>query len=237
MSHNRTLQIEALRSFEPPSKDFLKDKECLICLETMDLEMNQLVKLPCGCANSAYHIPCIVQLLQSGENKNFCPHCKTKYTILLEQRVTIQQVVPLQIIRQDLNLDSRIKNDVQKLLFHLLINSIMNIINIYVSRDYDGYNKYIELQVLMLFYFLKVFCNFCSLGYSKNNIDKIEIILVVSYVYQTTIFVFLIYTLAIIKNDNLTSVLLANNFLLAFMDFTFRMFVEYRMNARVIADV
>jgi hypothetical protein len=203
----------------------------------MDLEMNQLVKLPCGCANSAYHIPCIVQLLQSGENKNFCPHCKTKYTILLEQRVTIQQVVPLQIIRQDLNLDSRIKNDVQKLLFHLLINSIMNIINIYVSRDYDGYNKYIELQVLMLFYFLKVFCNFCSLGYSKNNIDKIEIILVVSYVYQTTIFVFLIYTLAIIKNDNLTSVLLANNFLLAFMDFTFRMFVEYRMNARVIADV
>jgi hypothetical protein len=113
----------------------------------------------------------------------------------------------------------------------------MNIINIYVSRDYDGYNKYIELQVLMLFYFLKVFCNFCSLGYSKNNIDKIEIILVVSYVYQTTIFVFLIYTLAIIKNDNLTSVLLANNFLLAFMDFTFRMFVEYRMNARVIADV
>jgi len=237
MSHNRTLQIEALQSFKKPEPEFLKDKECLICLESMDLEMNQLVKLPCGCANSAYHIPCIVQLLQSGENKNFCPHCKTKYTILLEQRVTIQQVVPLGIVRQELNLDSRIKNDVQKLLFHLLINSIMNIINIYVSRDYDGYNKYIELQVLMLFYFLKVFCNFCSLGYSKNNIDKIEIILVVSYVYQTTIFVFLIYTLAIIKNDNLTSVLLANNFLLAFMDFTFRMFVEYRMNARVIADV
>ena len=230
---------EALRSFEKPDLDFVKDKECLICLESMDLEMNVLVKLPCGCANSAYHIPCIVQLLESGDNKNFCPHCKTKYTILLEQQVTIQQVVPddqLGILRQELNNDSRIKNKVQILLFHLLINSIMNIINIYVSRDYDGYNKYAELQALMLFYFLKVFCNFFSLGYSKNNIDKIETILLVSYVYQTTVFGHLIYTLAIIKNSKLTTVLLTNNLIMVIMDVSFRAFIECGMNNRVIAD-
>jgi len=206
----------------------------------MDLEMNQLVKLPCGCANSAYHIPCIIQLLESGENKNFCPHCKTKYTIRLEQRVTIQQVVPvdqLGIIRQELINDSRIKNNVQILLFHLLINSIMNIISIFVSRDYRGYNNYSELQVLMLFYFLKVFCNFCSLGYSKNNIEKKETILIFSYVYQITIFGLTIYTLAIIKNDNLTAVLLANNMLLVIIDVVFRVFVEYKMNNRVIQGV
>jgi len=202
--------------------------------------MNQLVKLPCGCANSAYHIPCIIQLLESGDNKNFCPHCKTKYTIRLEQRVTIQQVVPvdqLGIIRQELINDFRIKNNAQILLFHLLINSIMNIISIFVSRDYRGYNNYDELQVLMLFYFLKVFCNFCSLGYSKNNIEKKETILIFSYVYQITIFGLTIYTLAIIKNDNLTAVLLANNTLLVIIDVAFRVFVEYKMNNRVIQGV
>jgi hypothetical protein len=234
---NNLRTIEALQSFEKPDTDFLKDKECLICLEPMDLEINQLVKLPCGCANSAYHIPCIIQLLESGDNKNFCPHCKTKYTILLEQRVTIRQVVPLQIIRQELNNDFRIKNKVQILLFHLLMNSIMNIISIYVSRSNIGYNKYVELQALQLFYFLKVFCNFFSLGYSKNNIDKIETILVVSYVYQTTVFGLLIYTLAIIKNDKLTAVLLANNMLLVIIDVAFRVFVEYKMNNRVTQDV
>jgi Zn ribbon nucleic-acid-binding protein len=237
MSQNRTLQIEALQSFEKPDTYFLKDKECLICLETLDLEMNVLVKLPCGCANSAYHIPCIIQLLESGDNKNFCPHCKTKYTIRLEQRVTIQQVVPLGIAQQEINRDSRIKNNVQILIFHLLINSIMNIISIYVSRDYREYNKYEELHALLLFYFLKVFCNFFSLGYSKNNIDKIENILVVSYVYQTTVSGLLIYTLAIIKNSKLTTVLLTNNLILVIMDVAFRAFIECGMNNRVIADL
>jgi hypothetical protein len=75
------------------------------------------------------------------------------------------------------------------------------------------------------------------LGYSKNNIDKIETILVVSYVYQTTVFGLLIYTLAIIKNENLTTVLLANNMLLVIIDVAFRAFVEYKMNNRVIQDV
>ncbi len=112
----------------------------------------------------------------------------------------------------------------------------MNIISIYVSRDYSKYNNYGELQVLMLFYFLKVFCNFCSLGYSKNNIDKIDNILVVSYVYQTTVFGLLIYTLAIIKNSKLTTVLLTNNLIMVIMDVAFRAFIECGMNNRVIAD-
>ena len=72
--------------------------------------------------------------------------------------------------------------------------------------------------------------------FEKHNIDKIEIILVVSYVYQTTIFVFLIYTLAIIKNSKLTTVLLTNNLILVIMDVAFRAFIECGMN-RVTQDV
>ena len=51
-----------------PDKDFIQDKECLICLES--LEINKIVKLPCECSNSVYHISCIIKLLQSGVNKN-----------------------------------------------------------------------------------------------------------------------------------------------------------------------
>ena len=48
-----------ISQFEKPDKDFIKDKECLICLESVDLELNKIVKLPCVCSNSVYHIICI----------------------------------------------------------------------------------------------------------------------------------------------------------------------------------
>jgi len=54
-------------------------KECLICLESIDIEEQKLIKLPCNCSNSVYHISCITLFLNSGNNKNFCPHCKNIY--------------------------------------------------------------------------------------------------------------------------------------------------------------
>ena len=235
MSHNRTLQIEALQSFKKPEPEFLKDKECLICLETMDLEMNQLVKLPCGCANSAYHIPCIVQLLQSGENKNFCPHCKTKYTIFLQQGFLVQHP-------PNNNLLLQIEQAYQTQQFsyimrvHLLSNAITNVINICVIRSYPRYNTDSLFPVLLLFYFLKVFLNICVFLYLKSDIYKIEIGLGCSYVYQAITFGWLSFALSRVKNESLSIILLVNNLLFGLADVAFRVFVECRMNNRVIAD-
>ena len=214
------MEEEALQRFIKPDKEFLQDKECLICLEPMDLEMNQIVKLPCGCANSAYHIPCIVKLLASGKNKNFCPHCKAEY-IFLPQVVPVVSlpVVPLTHI----------------MMVHLLSNTCMNIINIAVSRSYPEYNRYAEFQVLMLFYFLKLFLNFCMLVYAKTDIEKIETTLVYSYVYQTVLFGFLIYILAKVKNDSFLTALWVNNLLFGMIDFAFRFVLECKMRNRVVS--
>jgi hypothetical protein len=217
---------DALQRFKKPEKEFLKDKECLICLEPIDLEMNQIVKLPCGCANSAYHIPCILQLLGSGENKNFCPHCKTEYNLFLKQFISVQPLV-VQPVVDLLNQFTHI------MLVHLISNTLMNIINIAVSRSYPEYNREAEFQVLMLFYFLKLFINFSMLVYAKNDIERIETVLVYSYVYQTVLIGLLIYILAKIKNDSFTTALLVNNLLFGITDLAYRFVVEYKMRNRV----
>jgi hypothetical protein len=190
--------------------------------------MNQIVKLPCGCANSAYHIPCIVKLLASGKNKNFCPHCKAEYIFLPSQVVpvvpfSVVPVVPFSVVPFLTHI----------MLAHLLFNTLMNIINIAVSRSYPKYNRYAEFQVLMLFYFLKLFLNFCMLAYAKTNIEKIETTLVYSYVYQTVLFGFLIYILAKIKND--VTALWVNNLLFGITDFAFRFVLEYKLRNRVVS--
>ena len=69
--------------------------------------------------------------------------------------------------------------------------------------------------------------------YAKNNIDKIEDCLVYSYIFQTVLFFFLIYTLTKIKNDDNSTVLILNNVLLSIVDLTFRIILEYKMRNRV----
>ena len=214
------MEEEALQRFIKPDKEFLKDKECLICLEPMDLEMNQIVKLPCGCASSAYHIPCIVKLLASGKNKNFCPHCKAEYIFLPQ----VVPVVPLQVVPLPVVPLTHI------MMAHLLSNTLMNIINIAVSRSCPKYNLHAEFQVLMLFYFLKLFLNFCMLAYAKTDIQTA---LVYSYVYQTVLFGFLIYILAKIKND--VTALWVNNLLFGITDLAVRFVLEYKMRNRVVS--
>ena len=221
--------ITFLQQFEKPEPSFIQDKECLICLEPNDIESLKIVMLPCKCSNSVYHIDCIVKFLQSGQKKNFCPHCKGKYEIQLEEQ--IQHLIPINTNPQ--NQDIIRTKFTHILVVHILSNSIMNIINIVVARKRNDYNNPEELQLLMLFYFLKIFFNYCIFMYSKNNIDKIEDCLVYSYVFQTVLFFFLIYTLTKIKNDDNSTVLILNNVLSSFLDLTFRIIVEYKIQNRV----
>ena len=243
------MEEEALQRFIKPDKEFLKDKECLICLEPMEQEMNQIVKLPCGCANSAYHIPCIVKLLASGNNKNFCPHCKAEYTFLPQVVVPFPvvpfpvvpfplPVVPLPVVPLPVVPLPVVPLPMTHVMMaHLLSNTLMNIINIAVSRSYPNYNLHAEFQVLILFYFLKLFLNFCILAYAKTNIEKIETALVYSYVYQTVLFGFLIYILAKIKNNSFLTALWVNNLLFGIIDFAFRFVLECKMRNRVLQSV
>ena len=141
------------QNFKKPNNEFIKDKECLICLEEFDIETNQFIMLPCKCSNSVYHIDCIVKFLQSGQKKNFCPHCKGKYEIQLEEQ--IQHLIPINTNPQ--NQDIIRSKFTHILVVHILSNSIMNVINIVVARKRNDYNNPEELQLLMLFYFVKIF--------------------------------------------------------------------------------
>jgi hypothetical protein len=232
--------ITILQNFVKPDKNFLIDKECLICLETIDIEALKIVKLPCGCSNSVYHIDCILKLLDSGKNKNFCPHCKTNYEIPLqqiEQPVERHQVLPYNVVNTEIvtpNQILQIKILTRILIFHILINSLMNINNIIISKICDGYNSQLdELHVSMLFYFCKLFFNYIMLCYAKNNIDKIEDCLVCSYVFQSVLFGLLIYILTKIKNDKNSTLLLLNNLLLCSVDLAYRIIMEYKMRNSV----
>lgn len=225
---------EALQKFEKLDADFLKDKECLICLEPVDLEMNQIVMLPCKCANSAYHIPCITKLLQSGENKNFCPHCKGKYKIEFQQMVAMQNNHLIRIEHANRIYELRISNYVKILLFHLVSNSMMNIIGISFSMSYPKYNNHPELNILIFFYFFKLFLNYFMLLFSKSNLDKIETLLAGSYVYKTIVFGFLVYSSCKLTKNNLYIILILNSVLFGVLDLAFRYVLEYKMKNRVV---
>ena len=229
--NNDEHKISILQQFEKPDKDFIKDKECLICLEPFDLEANQHVMLPCKCANSVYHIGCIVLLLNSGQNKNFCPHCKANYEIPLQ----IQVIIPRQQRARELE-NLQVTNFTHILVVHILSNSIMNIANIVVARNAFKTNINETLKVLLLFYFAKLFFNYCILMYTKSHIDRIEDCLVYSYTYQTVTFGLLIYTLTKMKNDSNFIILIANNVLLSFGDLAFRIIIEHRMTNTIVAE-
>jgi hypothetical protein len=215
--NNDEHKISILQKFKRPEQSFIKDKECLICLDPFDLESNQIVKLPCACSNSVYHIGCILLMLNSGQNKNFCPHCKGNYEMPIQQQfVEATQLQNLQIIKIT-----------YILIIHILSNSIMNVINIVVARNVFDTNVNEELNVLIFLYFCKLFFNCVIVIYSKNNIDKIADSLFCSYVYQTISFGILIYALTRMKNDSDFSILIVNNVLLCFGDLAIRIHIEY----------
>ena len=257
--------ISNLDNFTKPDKEFIQDKECLICLESIDIETNKIVKLPCQCKYSVYHIICIIKLLHSGENKNFCPHCKTIYIIPIKHPskrlrdilhlcpikpinpipLNLNQVLPIQpnslryyeyiVMNRDIEqineiYTSQLISFSQIMLFHVVVNTLMNIINISVSSNHLEYYQKPIFQVLALFYFCKIVFNIFFVIYSKNNIDKIETCLIYSYTYQIVILGLLIYLLVKIKYDYNCTMLIINNILFSFIDLIFRLIVEYKLN-------
>jgi hypothetical protein len=227
MDNNEIIKTH-LQSFKTPDRDFLKDKDCLICLESVDLEMDNLVALPCKCANSTYHITCIIQFLKSGENKNFCPHCKSVYEITGALQVPIQHLIPV------INDGFIIRKLTCALLFHFLTNSMMNIINICVSTGfYDNKKQPPELQAIVLFCFFKLLLNYIFVFYSKHDIAKMERALLCSYSFQSVLFGGIIYSLIKIKNDKLTVLLIINNVLFGIGDLIFRILGGYYIPDRI----
>lgn len=226
--------ISSLQLYKKPDKDFLKDKDCLICFETIDLEEAKIVKLPCGCANSVYHIHCIVRLLGSGENKNFCPHCRGKYEITLRQEVPViaTTINEANIIVPHANPRTQLLSYV--MLVHILSNSVMNIINIGMSSDYpnnDGVN--IVSKMLLVSFLCKILINAGIIINLKSNIDRLEHHLCLSYTVQSFIFVMLVCLICMIENDFTSVMMLVNNIFFGLTDIGFRVALEYKNVNRV----
>ncbi len=221
------------QNLENPDINFIKGKECLICLESIDLELNKIVKLQCGCANSVYHIICIETFLKSGENNNFCPHCKTKYVIPQTEPIIEQNPVPLEnyiVINTQPEVYKLIKIR-EIMLFHIISNSIMNIINLLIIKNYSNQDE--RIQGLSFFYFFKIFFNCCIFLFLKSNIKILEKFLVSCYIYQIVLFGSLIYLLATTKNNYGIIFLITNNLLFTFIDVLFTIIKQYNIRNRV----
>lgn len=218
--------ISGLQNFKKPDKNFIKDKECLICLESIDIEVCKIVKLHCNCNNSVYHINCIIEFLKSGPNKNFCPHCKKYYEIL-----------PTQVLQYD---EEQVNNNIREIhlsyiyIFHIITNSFLNIINIAISKEkYHEKNIDNISKILLVLYFLKLFINCFIILQVKNDKTKIEKYLYYSYLFQTLIFILIIYFFYITLYDIYSLGLLFNNILFYFGDFIIRLNIQCKMQNRV----
>ena len=146
------------------------------------------------------------------------------------QMPNLQQVIIPNQQQQNL----QVTNFTHVLVVNIISNSIMNITNIVASRNAVETNVDEALQVLILFYFCKLFFNYCILMYSKSNIDRIEDCLVYSYTYQMVLFGFLIYALSKMKTDYNFVILILNNVFLGFGDLAFRIIIEYRIQNTVV---
>ena len=221
--------VSSLQLYKKPEKDFLKDKECLICLETIDLEVAKIVKLPCGCSNSVYHVVCIAQLLSSGKNKNFCPHCKSIYEL------TLQQVVqPSNLIAVQPNIENEQTRTLSYIiLIHIFSNSIMNLINIGLSHDYSKNDANIISKILQISYFCKILVNVCIIINLKVNVKQINSHLSLSYIIQTVLFVLLICLLSMIETNFNSIIMLLNNVFFVITDLGFRIRIECKGMNRV----
>ena len=219
----------SLQLYKKPEKDFLKDKECLICLETIDLEVAKIVKLPCGCSNSVYHVVCIAQLLSSGKNKNFCPHCKSNYELTLQQVVQPYNLIAVQPNTE--NEQTRLLSYI--IIVHIFSNSIMNLINIGFSHEYSENDVNIISKILQISYFCKILVNVCIIINLKVNVKQINSHLSLSYIIQTVLFVLLICLLSMIEPDFNSIIMLLNNVFFVITDLGFRIRIECKGMNRV----
>ncbi len=207
-----------LHTFEKPDKNRLKDQECPICLDSIDVEMNTIVQLPCKCSNAIYHITCIQRLLESGQNKNFCPHCKTTYQINNNNNnehvvVVGQQPVP--------------RKYVFIFIIHIFSNTVMNLINIGFLGDYENSLSDLISKILLIFCFCKVLLNACFIFTLRDDQHRIKTHLCISYFFQSVLFFLLICLLSSVKMNFISIVILSNNTVFYFSDFACRISIEY----------
>jgi hypothetical protein len=159
--------------------------------------------------------------LNSGKNKNFCPHCKANYELRIEPERVIQ-------------VDPEPTNDLKLILvIHILSNSIMNVANISLSDIVPNFDNYVELKVLLIFYYIKLFTNYFIIFYSKPHVEKIQAGLAFSYIFQIVLFVFLIYSLVKLNNMVFSVFFLMNNIFFIGVDLFVRLIVECKMRNRV----
>ena len=198
------------------------NKECIICLES--LESQKIVSLPCKCSNSVYHVACISQLLLSGENKNFCPHCRQKYEVALTQtqpQPVVQGAEQQAEQQPDADMESRKFTYIY--VVHILTNSFMNVVNIGMSNDYENAETDIISKILLISYFCKIIINVCILVHTKSDLEKIKKNLIMSYTIQTFMFILLICLLATTEKITATDWLLfGNNVLFCSLDIAVR---------------
>ena len=109
----------------------------------------------------------------------------------------------------------------------------MNIANISLSHNVPNFDNYVELKVLLFFYYLKLFTNYFIIFYSKHNVEKIRAGLAFSYIFQIVLFGFLIYSLVKIKNMDCSVFLLLNNIFFIGVDLFVRLIVECKIRNRI----
>jgi hypothetical protein len=251
MDNNIIFSLKKFEKFDKDFvKDFVKDKDCLICLESFDTEsfdtesfdtesfdtesLNKLVKLPCNCNNSVYHIKCIVRFLQSGINKNFCPHCKKEYYINQHNNGPINQE-----LQNEENNDVNRENNIVRpellftYLFHIITNTFLNIFNIAISTEYKNNKKKFISDGLLILFYIKLLLNCYIIMKVKDDKTKIQDYLYYSYVFQILIFSLLVY-FYYITSTNINSVaLLINNIIFCLGDLLYRLNIHYKILRRI----
>lgn len=221
----------------------MRNQECIICLETMPTDVESqstIIVLPCKCANSAYHSACIILLLMSGENKNFCPHCKRKYSVSNNRNGADGAVFTDANVNADAvngadadngaavaDADAvRLRKLSYVFLVHIFTNSIMNLVNISMLQDYNERNANILSKLLLIFYFCKLLLNCAFIFAMERNANKYEKQLSISYIIQSILFILLVSLISTNKINFSATIILINNLVFSLSDLIFRIGVE-----------
>lgn len=225
----------------------LNIKECIICLEPMNFNLKsntckevnfddnsiETISLPCACANSVYHKNCLVRMVLSGPNKNFCPYCTTKYNIKInygtesesEDAEQVRQLIIQRELKEIAEYYFRI------LVFNLLINSIINIICIkYFIIDLKD-NK--STYILTWMYFIKLLFNFYIGSNSNESNNKIYYLILFNNIVQYILVGFVI----ILENKipyKIFVILISVQITLSFLDLAIRLY--YKLKIKVITN-
>jgi hypothetical protein len=228
--------INSLQKYKKSDKDFIKNKDCIICLEAVDIEAQKNVYLPCNCSNSVYHIDCILQFLKSGQNKNFCPHCRTVYVIDIEIRQIVPlfetRIVPLEIIDQNNPVFEHNRKMTFIFIIHFFSNSLLNIINLSTIDDYSKKSIDILGKLIMITCLCKLLVNSYFIISLKDNIDKIQMWLDYSYTLQSILFILVICLVSLLKKNN-SIILLLNNVFFFIGDLVFRLSIDYNTRTHI----